>query len=152
MPYSGERSHRHLCCHSVQSTPTQRGNSIIAYLRIARGCRGPFHLPRLFVDSNRSRTRSRKGPSTALERAIFCCQLRTGSSDAYLSVRTTDDPLSRSRPHCSWVRYETMHATLALVRDKYGGVEAYVKNFCGLTDDDISTVRSNLVVSAKARM
>lgn len=41
---------------------------------------------------------------------------------------------------------------LGLVREKYGGVEAYVKNFCGLTDDDISIIRSNLVVPAKARM
>ncbi|KAF8550375.1 hypothetical protein OG21DRAFT_1514081 [Imleria badia] len=49
-------------------------------------------------------------------------------------------------------RYETMNATLGLLRDKYGGVEAYAKNFCGLTDDDISIIRSNLVVPAKARM
>ncbi|KAF9226889.1 hypothetical protein BS17DRAFT_776289 [Gyrodon lividus] len=49
-------------------------------------------------------------------------------------------------------RYETMHATLALFKDKYGGVEAYGKNFCGLTDDDILIIRENLVVSAKARM
>ena len=41
---------------------------------------------------------------------------------------------------------------LGLVGEKYGGVEAYVKNFCGLTDDDISIIRSNLVVPAKARM
>lgn len=45
-----------------------------------------------------------------------------------------------------------MHATLALLRDRYGGVEAYVKKFCGLGDDDISMIRSNLVVPAKARM
>lgn len=50
------------------------------------------------------------------------------------------------------IRYETMHSALALLRDKYGGVEAYVKNFCGLGDDDISIIRFNLVVSAKARM
>ncbi|KAG8219010.1 protein-tyrosine phosphatase-like protein [Butyriboletus roseoflavus] len=49
-------------------------------------------------------------------------------------------------------RYETMHATLGLFRDKYGGVENYVKNFCGLTDDDLSIIQSNLVVPAKARM
>ncbi|KAN0097046.1 Protein-tyrosine phosphatase-like protein [Tylopilus felleus] len=49
-------------------------------------------------------------------------------------------------------RYETMHVTLSLLRDKYGGVEAYVKNFCDLTDNDISIIRSNLVVPAKARM
>ena len=45
-----------------------------------------------------------------------------------------------------------MHATLGLLRDKYGGVENYVKNFCGLTDDEISIIRSNLIVPAKARM
>ncbi|KAG9317825.1 protein-tyrosine phosphatase-like protein [Chiua virens] len=49
-------------------------------------------------------------------------------------------------------RYETMQATLSLLRDKYGGVEAYVKNYCGLSDDDISIVQSNLVASTKARM
>jgi hypothetical protein len=52
----------------------------------------------------------------------------------------------------SKLRYETMHATLGLFRDKYGGVEAYVKIFCGLIDDDISIIRANLVVPAKARM
>ncbi|KIJ69780.1 hypothetical protein HYDPIDRAFT_142362 [Hydnomerulius pinastri MD-312] len=49
-------------------------------------------------------------------------------------------------------RYETMQATLGLLSDKYGGVEAYVKNFCGLTDNDISVIRTNLVVPTKARM
>lgn len=45
-----------------------------------------------------------------------------------------------------------MHAMLGLLRDKYGGVEAYVKKFCGLSDGDILVIRSNLVVPAKARM
>ncbi|KAF8437257.1 protein-tyrosine phosphatase-like protein [Boletus edulis BED1] len=49
-------------------------------------------------------------------------------------------------------RYDTMHAALSLIKDRYGGVEAYVKNFCGLDDDDISVIRSNLLVAAKARM
>ena len=45
-----------------------------------------------------------------------------------------------------------MRAALDLLRDKYGGVEAYVKNFCGLSDDDMSIIRSNLVVFAKVRI
>ncbi|KAF9236250.1 protein-tyrosine phosphatase-like protein [Melanogaster broomeanus] len=46
-------------------------------------------------------------------------------------------------------RYETIHATFSLCREEHGGVQVYVKNFSGLTDDDVSTIRANLVVTAE---
>ncbi|OJA18919.1 hypothetical protein AZE42_07863 [Rhizopogon vesiculosus] len=49
-------------------------------------------------------------------------------------------------------RYETMLAFLNLLEDKYGGVETYVKTYTGLTDEDLQTIRSNLVVPTKSRM
>ncbi|KAG6380435.1 hypothetical protein JVT61DRAFT_8572 [Boletus reticuloceps] len=53
----------------------------------------------------------------------------------------SDEPLfvanSELVPRMLTSRYDTMHAALGLIRDKYGGVEAYVKNLCGLSDDDI---------------
>ncbi|KAG6335887.1 hypothetical protein ID866_3196 [Astraeus odoratus] len=48
-------------------------------------------------------------------------------------------------------RYGTMKAFLDLLEQKYGGVEGYVKNYCGLTDDDLATIRTNLV-SSRSRM
>lgn len=41
-----------------------------------------------------------------------------------------------------------MLATLAALREEYGSVEAYVQNRCRLSPDDISRIRSNLVVDA----
>ncbi|KAK0371536.1 tyrosine phosphatase [Colletotrichum limetticola] len=45
-------------------------------------------------------------------------------------------------------RKENMLATLAALREEYGSVEAYVQNRCRLSPDDISRIRSNLVVNA----
>jgi hypothetical protein len=45
-----------------------------------------------------------------------------------------------------------MIALLNLLEDKYGGVETYVKTYTGLTDEDLITIRSNLVVPTKSRM
>ena len=39
-----------------------------------------------------------------------------------------------------------MAAFLEMLQDRYGGVEAYLKATVGLTDDDITTIRRNLVV------
>ncbi|KAF5358989.1 hypothetical protein D9758_004831 [Tetrapyrgos nigripes] len=44
-------------------------------------------------------------------------------------------------------RPETMTAFLELLRDRYGGVEEYVKKYCSLTDEDIVTIRANLLTS-----
>ncbi|KAH7919534.1 hypothetical protein BV22DRAFT_1108028 [Leucogyrophana mollusca] len=49
-------------------------------------------------------------------------------------------------------RFETMQAFLSLLDNKYGGVEVYVKQYTGLTDDDLAIIRSNLVVPTKSRM
>ncbi|KAG2033638.1 protein-tyrosine phosphatase-like protein [Suillus americanus] len=49
-------------------------------------------------------------------------------------------------------RYETMRAFFNLLEEKYGGVETYVKTYTELTDEDLKTIRSNLVAPAKSRM
>ena len=38
-----------------------------------------------------------------------------------------------------------MLATLQMMSEKYGGVEGYVKTYCGMLEEDIAIVRSNLV-------
>ncbi|KAH8762123.1 tyrosine phosphatase [Diaporthe sp. PMI_573] len=43
-------------------------------------------------------------------------------------------------------RPEAMLATLALIRREYGNVEGFVKGRCGLSDEEIERIRSNLVV------
>lgn len=49
-------------------------------------------------------------------------------------------------------RYETMRAFFNLLEEKYGGVETYVKTYTELTDEDLKTIRSNLVVLTKSRI
>ena len=41
-----------------------------------------------------------------------------------------------------------MLAFLRMLEDRYGGVEQYLKNVVGLTDDDIATIRRNFLVPA----
>lgn len=41
-----------------------------------------------------------------------------------------------------------MVAFLKMLDERYGGVESYVKNVVGLTDDDIATIRKNFLVPA----
>ncbi len=43
-----------------------------------------------------------------------------------------------------------MLATLKMIREKYGGVEQYVIDRCGLTKEDVQRIRTNLVVKAPA--
>ena len=38
-----------------------------------------------------------------------------------------------------------MLAFLSLLDEKYGGVEGYLKSVTQLTDEDISTIRSNIL-------
>ncbi|KAL5527764.1 hypothetical protein ACEPAG_6565 [Sanghuangporus baumii] len=45
-------------------------------------------------------------------------------------------------------RRETMLAFLQMLREKYGGAEGYVQKCCGLSKDDIKTIRRNLVGKA----
>jgi len=39
-----------------------------------------------------------------------------------------------------------MIRTLKLIKSDYGGAEEYVKNVCGLTDKDITKIRSRLLI------
>ena len=39
-----------------------------------------------------------------------------------------------------------MHAFLNLLREKYGGAETYVQKYCGMSAEDVETIRRNLVV------
>jgi len=41
---------------------------------------------------------------------------------------------------------ETMQATLKMIREKYGGAEAYFKRYTSLSDDDLVQIRKNLLV------
>lgn len=41
-----------------------------------------------------------------------------------------------------------MLATLEMIREVYGGAEGYVKDKCGLSDDDIARIRQNMVHTA----
>lgn len=43
-----------------------------------------------------------------------------------------------------------MTAFLGLLKDKYGGAEGYLKQYVTLSEEDIETIRSNLVVSPSA--
>jgi len=43
-----------------------------------------------------------------------------------------------------------MMAFLGLLRDKYGGVEGYMKNYLAISDDDIQIIRKNLLTLARA--
>ena len=45
-------------------------------------------------------------------------------------------------------RRETMMAFLQLMQEKYDGVEAYCRQYLGLSDDDIQIIQSNILVSA----
>lgn len=38
-----------------------------------------------------------------------------------------------------------MLAALEMIRDVYGGAEAYVKEKCGLSDEDVRRIRQNIV-------
>ena len=38
-----------------------------------------------------------------------------------------------------------MLAFLSLLEEKYGGVEGYLKGIVQLTDEDVSTIRSNIL-------
>ena len=39
-----------------------------------------------------------------------------------------------------------MISFLRLLEEKYGGVEEYLRQYVSLTDDDISTIRRNILV------
>lgn len=45
-----------------------------------------------------------------------------------------------------------MIAFLKLLEDKYDGVEAYVKKYVGLKDDDIHKIQDNILVPSSSRL
>jgi hypothetical protein len=45
-----------------------------------------------------------------------------------------------------------MMAFLSLLQEKYGGVEAYCKNYLGLSDDDILKIQDNILVSTNPHL
>jgi hypothetical protein len=47
-------------------------------------------------------------------------------------------------------RAANMLATLKIIREKFGGVETYMIEQCGLTKEDIERIRSNLVIEEPA--
>lgn len=47
---------------------------------------------------------------------------------------------------------ETMIAFLGLLKDKYGGVEEYLKQYTHLSEDDITTIRNNMLVSSNSQL
>ncbi|KAH7916222.1 protein-tyrosine phosphatase-like protein [Hygrophoropsis aurantiaca] len=70
--------------------------------------------------------------------------------------RLTKEPLFASDNQAAMrmftSRFETMQTFLSLLETKYGGVEAYINQYTGLTDDDIVSIRNNLLVPTKSRM
>ncbi|KAK7731116.1 hypothetical protein SLS53_008835 [Cytospora paraplurivora] len=58
-------------------------------------------------------------------------------------------PLKDDRPAAERMvssRWESMMGTLRMIREKYGGVEEFVRTKCGLSDEEIEQIRRNLVV------
>jgi Tyrosine phosphatase family len=39
-----------------------------------------------------------------------------------------------------------MEALIQMLRERYGGVEEYVRRSCGLTDGDIDIIRQNILM------
>lgn len=59
---------------------------------------------------------------------------------------------SRSTPtQAMSFSHETMLAFMQMLEERYGGAEAYVKKYCGLTDEDLQAIRSNFV-AAKSKV
>lgn len=40
-----------------------------------------------------------------------------------------------------------MMATLKMIRERYGGAEGYIREQCGLSDEEIVKIKSSLVVT-----
>ena len=45
-----------------------------------------------------------------------------------------------------------MLAFLELLQEKYGGAKGYIREICGLTDDDIQIIRQNLITKAGSQV
>jgi len=49
-----------------------------------------------------------------------------------------------------FISRETMLAFLLMLQEKYGGVENYLKEYSGLSDEDIEEIRTNLLISTNS--
>lgn len=56
-----------------------------------------------------------------------------------------------SNAHLILCRWETMIAFLQMLDDEFGGVEMYLTKYCGLTDEDLKTIKCNLTSAQSAR-
>jgi hypothetical protein len=43
-----------------------------------------------------------------------------------------------------------MISTLRVIREKFGGAEAYVIEKCGLTEEEVAKIRANMIVETPA--
>ncbi|KAF5388337.1 hypothetical protein D9615_000639 [Tricholomella constricta] len=73
-----------------------------------------------------------------------------------IMARLSKEPLFASNNEAALnmftCRHETMLAFLSLLEDKYGGVETYAKQRLALSDDDLSKIRSNILVPSASRL
>ncbi|KAK7470339.1 hypothetical protein VKT23_001768 [Stygiomarasmius scandens] len=74
---------------------------------------------------------------------------------AMIMERLAKEPLFASNSEAALnmftCRPETMVAFLGMLKDKYGGVEEYVKQYALLTDEDIGTIR-NYTLTSRPRL
>ncbi|ROW10248.1 hypothetical protein VMCG_01776 [Cytospora schulzeri] len=69
--------------------------------------------------------------------------------EEFISHLILEDPLKDDREAAERMvssKRESMVGTLKMIREKYGGVEEFVRKECGLSDGDIEQIRRNLVV------
>ncbi|QDS69333.1 hypothetical protein FKW77_003505 [Venturia effusa] len=71
------------------------------------------------------------------------------SSGAFDEEGGVGDEGRRAAERMTSAKAESMRATLAMVDDKWGGVEGYVREMCGVDDALLAGLRRNLVVSVR---
>ncbi|KAF5393165.1 hypothetical protein D9757_001236 [Collybiopsis confluens] len=75
---------------------------------------------------------------------------------AKIMERLSKEPIFASNNEAALVMFtcrpETMLALLNLLQTKYGGVEEYVKRYAYLSDSDITTIQSNLLVPSDSHL
>lgn len=69
--------------------------------------------------------------------------------EEFISHLILEEPLKDDRAAAERMvssKRESMIGTLRMIRERYGGVEGFVRKECGLSDADIEQIRKNLVV------
>ncbi|KAF8165595.1 protein-tyrosine phosphatase-like protein [Crassisporium funariophilum] len=73
-----------------------------------------------------------------------------------IMARLSKEPLFASNNEAALnmftCRHETMQAFLKHLDEKYGGVEEYIKRYVGLTDEEITTIKSNILIPGTSRL